>query len=183
MPDPPLESITALQPKDWMKTFMEIFKNDTAYGFDNRNDPTKNVFKQYNVVFSLPESVLQVPAIWIVCEGMESLEKPQSTVDFLYDFMAHIDVYGVVKKNTEVTYNDSVWVVPGVQHPEHPNNVLFLLMEYIGKKIEDNPDITASGIQVNVSHFVSVDFYLNGLQNLRDARAVRIGMVVQVQLG
>lgn len=182
MPDPPPETITYLEPRDWMKAFIAIFKDDTTYGFDNRDDPKQNVFKQYNVVFSLPQSVLQVPALWISCEGMEGLEKPQSSVDFLYDFRAYIDIYGVVKKNTEVTYNDMVWVVPGVQHPEHPNNLLFLLMWYIGRKIEDNPDITDTGIQLNVSHFVSASFFLNGLQNIRDARAVRIGMLLEVQL-
>lgn len=177
------QGITFLQPKDWMETFMSIFRNDTTYGFYNRRNPELNVFKTYNVVFTLPKSILQTPALWVVCEGMETLEKPQSSVDFLYDFKAFVDVYGVVRENTEVSYNELVWVVPGVQHPEHPNNILFLLMWYIGKKIEDNPEITATGIQVNVSHWISTDFYLAGLQHLRDARAVRMGFLLEVQLG
>jgi len=182
VPVVPPEDITFLEPFDWLETYLSIFKNDTDYGFENRTNPDLNVFKQYNAVQSLPKTIGQMPALWVACEGFESLPGERTPIGFLTHFQAYVDIYMIVHRGMSLQYDDKMWTVPSSEHsPEPENNLLFLLIEYVGRKIEDNILIETADYSINQKAFIDGEFFYDGFQGNADARAVRIGISMEVE--
>ncbi len=184
MPDPPPETFTALAPKNWLQAFIARFKDDEDYGFHNRHNPENDVFKAYNVIQSVPESIIQFPSLWVTCTGFEAGDElGQAGVDYLYDFEATVDIYAIVHRETQVPYDDKTWVVPGANNPEPDDDLLFLLLEYIGQKMKDNPRTTSGTIVITDSGFEDGEFFRAGVPGLSpDTRGVVVTHNLEVQL-
>lgn len=169
-----------LQPNDWLTSFLSIFDNDEKYEFANQRDPTKNILKSYAVVLAMPKSLGQVPAIWVSSEGFETTE--ETSIDFLHDFVAFVDVFGVIHSNTTIPYDDKIWAVPGIENPKPTNNILFLLLEYIGKKVEDNPLIEIGNVTIHSIQFVNGEMFVDGIPGIRNSAGVRVGYKLEVEI-
>lgn len=177
----PPESITYLEPVDWLQVFLSIFKDDTKYGFANRVNPDDNVFQAYNVIQSMPEVSGNLPAIWVVCERKEPLGE-QGYASFIKHFTAFIDIYAVVFKDHRLPYNGKIWSVPNVHDPNAPNNLLFLLEWYIGNKLKDNVEIRDTGVLLMPKGWTDGEYYYLPVAGLMDTRGVRVQMAVEVQI-
>jgi hypothetical protein len=104
-PSQPTESFTAIEPTDWLTEFLNIFQNDTTYGFANRNDDEDDVFRAYSVVQSMPETLGQIPAIWVSCDSFEPNDESDNRPGVIVrgNFMAVIDIYLVCLKTQRTT--------------------------------------------------------------------------------
>lgn len=172
--------MVVLQPDDWLKTFLSVFDNDTKYDFANQTHPDKNILKSYSVVLAMPKSLGQVPAIWVSSEGFETTG--ESATDFLHDFAAFVDVYGVCHGDTRISYDNKIWAVPGINAPKPTDNLLFLLLWYIGKKVEDNPEIVDGNVSIHSIMFVNGEFFPGGIPGIRNSAGVRVGYRLEVEI-
>ena len=189
MPDPPTPPtppsppmITFIYPDNWIETFLNIFRNDTKYGFENRQNPEDNVFKRYSVVQSLPDNLSQIPALYVRvdAEAPEG-ESNNAPAAFLDQFVAMVNVFIVALKNTKVQYNGKVFSVPSEHSPIPDNNLFDLLINYVGLKLKDNPIISDTNLKIQPRGWFGTE-YFRGYQGIPDARAVRIGLELEVEL-
>lgn len=182
MTTPPAESFTTLTPVDWLKPFLDIFRDDEDYGFMNRYNPADNVIQDFNVIQSIPEVIHQVPAIWVASEGFSPEgESDNAPTAFLTNFVAFVDIYLVALKNTTVTYDEKQWVVPSSRDENPTNNIFFLLLEYVGQKIKASVEIESGTLVITPKAWTGSEFFFSGFRGIPDARAMRLGFELEVE--
>lgn len=176
------DTFTALEPVNWPQKLIEIFRDDETYGFENRLNPQKNIFKNFNVVLSVPDNINDVPALWMTIERVEPSLKTYPN-SFMKNFTAWVDIYIICMRNTFVEYNDLTWTIPSTMTHEPDNNLFILLMDYVATKLKDNcPIIEGTGYKIMPRGFTDLEFHYTGFHGNTEARAVRIGQIVEVQL-
>jgi len=181
--DTETESYTAIEPVDWLKIYLNIFKDDEDYGFANRWNPEANVIKDYSVIMSEPELANQHPFLWVTYDEVKWNGVGKNTpIAFLRNFTASTHIFVGALANTFIQYNGYSWSVPCTGTPDPDKNLLELMVNYVGMKIKDNFKITGTGYTIQHSGFNGRELYIDGLMGIREARAVRLGIQLEVQL-